>query len=98
MNELSPQESLLNDSRITPTGNGNDRPCCIQPSNGQKWWAAVLIGLVFALISSPVAYILTSRVSRQFSDIALMIGPGPNFYGLLIHTLIFIAVIRVILW
>lgn len=97
---LSIQDSLLNDSRITPTGNGNpmSKPYCTQPTSGQKWWAAVLLGFLFALISSPAAYNITSQVTSSTLGITLMDGAGPNFVGLLIHTLIFIVIVRIILW
>lgn len=109
---LSIQDTLLNDSRITPTGNGNPmgKPYCTQPTSGQKWWAAVLLGFLFALISSPAAYNITSQVTSSTIGISLMDGPGPNnlsgsqafylpnFVGLLIHTLIFIVIVRIILW
>jgi len=97
---LTTQESLLNDSRFTPTGNGDptSKPYCTQPTSGQKWWAAVLLGFIFALISSPVAYNITSSVTSAMAGITLMEGPGPNFIGLVIHTIIFIIIIRLILW
>lgn len=97
---LNIQESLLNDSRITPSGNGNatSKPYCTQPTSGQKWWAAVLLGFVFALISSPAAYYVTSQVTTSLGGISLIDGKGPNFVGLLIHTLIFIIIVRIILW
>lgn len=97
---LSIQESLLNDSRITPTGNGNpnSKPYCTQPTSGQKWWAAVLLGFLFAIISSPAAYYVTSNITTSLGGVSLMDGSGPNFVGLLIHTLIFIIIVRIILW
>ena len=67
INSLSFQETFLNDSRITPTGNGNlsSKPYCTQPTSGQKWWAAVLLGFIFALISSPAAYYVSSKVTTS---------------------------------
>ena len=97
---LSVQDILLNDSRITPTGNGNSasKPYCTQPTSGHKWWAAVLLGFIFALVSSPAAYYVSSKVTTSLGGISTMEGPGPNFVGLLIHTLVFIIIVRIILW
>lgn len=97
---LSHPESILNDSRISPVSNGNpnSRPFCNQPTSGQKWWASVLLGFIFALISSPAAYYVTSKITTSLGGIALADGPGPNFAGLLVHTLIFIVIVRIILW
>lgn len=101
--EPSIQDALLNDSRITPTGNGNQssKPYCTQPTSGQKWWASVLLGFIFALISSPAAYNITSLITKN--TIGLSSENFQSFYlptllGLIIHTIIFIIVVRIILW
>jgi hypothetical protein len=98
--DLTIQESLLNDSRISSSGNGNesDKPFCTQPTGGQKWWAATLIGFVFAIISSPIAYEVSSYVTQNTVGFKTMYGEGPVLSGLLIHTVIFILIIRLILW
>ena len=107
---ISMQDALLNDSRITPGGNGNleSKPYCTQPTSGQKWWAAVLLGFVFALVSSPAAYSITSAITTSTLGLSLIDNTTniqgvqrfylPNFIGLLIHTLIFIVIVRIILW
>lgn len=89
-------DNLLNDSRISPMGNGssaNDSTV----TGGQKWWAAVLIGFIFALISSPAFYNITSNLVSPIG-IKLTDGPGPTLTGLILHTIIFTIVIRIILW
>lgn len=93
-------ETLLNDSRISPSGSGSldEAPNCTKPTSGQKWWASVLLGFIFAIISSPAAYYVTSKVTTSLGGMALTVGPGPNLVGLLIHTIIFILIIRIILW
>jgi hypothetical protein len=93
-------DSLLNDSRITPSGNGDPTspPSTTPPTSGQKWWAAVLLGIVFAILSSPVAYNITSGATQSVGGNRLSYGSGPTTAGLIIHTLIFILVVRVILW
>jgi len=96
--DLTNLESIINDSRLTPTGNGATRPVCTQPTDGHKMWVAVLSGIVFALISSPVAYFGTGYVSQKLGGLPTMYGTGPNLAGLLLHTIIFIGIIRLILW
>ena len=119
-------ESLLVDSRITPTGNGaiaeSDisvlpplptlptlpdtsinpvnpvNPVNSQVTSGQKWWAAVILGFIFFLISSPVAYNITSQITLSTVGTPLMYGTGPTLAGLLFHTLIFVLIVRLILW
>lgn len=113
-------DSLLVESRITPTGNGisngissgisnivedsggtngdavND--ISNQVTSGQKWWAAVVLGFVFFIISSPVAYHITSQVTLNTIGSPLMYGTGPTLAGLLVHTIIFVLIVRLILW
>lgn len=98
--KLSFQEELLNDSRITPTGNGSpvNKQTSTQPTSGQKWWAAVILGFVFALVSSPTAYHVSSQVSVAAGGSALIEGNGPYLSGLLVQTIIFIIIVRLILW
>ena len=97
---LTMPELLLNNSRITPTGNGNpqSKPFCNEPTSGQKWWAAVLLGFVFAIISSPAAYYITSSVTLALGGIPLTLGPGPTVPGLILHTILYILIVRLILW
>jgi len=54
-NELTIQGSILNDSSIIPAIS-----YCTQPTSNQKLWAAFLLGFIFAIMSSPIAYYITS--------------------------------------
>lgn len=98
--DLSIQDSLLNDSRISASGNGNEsnKPVCTQPTGGQKWWAAVIVGFLFAIFSSPVAYQITTQITDPSMGIKTIQGKGPTTFGLFLHMIIFILVIRLILW
>lgn len=115
-NNIGLIESLLVDSRITPTGNGAITETDIpesevtdasvtsitsvnsQVTSGQKWWAAVILGFIFFIISSPAAYNITSQITLSTVGTPLMYGTGPTLAGLLFHTLIFVLVVRLILW
>lgn len=97
---LSIQDLLLNDSRLSPDGNGSviEKNNQIQPTDGHKWWAAVICGFIFGLISSPPAYYVTSTLLTSAGGVTTMTGPGPGFVGLLLHSIIFILIIRLVLW
>jgi hypothetical protein len=84
-------ESLLNDSRITPTGNGNleSKPYTAVPTSGQKWWAAVILGFVYALMSSPAAQEIVLTVTHSTEVTARSI---------VLNTALYIIVMRIILW
>lgn len=96
--DLTFSDKMINDSRLAPNGNGTHVMSDEPPTNSQKWWAAIVIGFVFALISSPAAYFVTSTVTTSLGGAPLVFGPGPNLVGLLVHTIIFILIVRLILW
>lgn len=97
-------EKLLTDSRISPVGSGvlEDKPNCTVPTSGQKWWAAIILGVLFALISSPPAYAITSKISTTLGGMPLYTFtdtyPAQTIVALFIHTLIFILIVRILLW
>lgn len=99
---ISDGDSDSSDSRIT---DGSDEEPEGQepedteevPSSKDKWMAAFVAGVLFALISSPLAYYITSSLTVGLGGIALTVGPGPTFAGLLLHTIIFILIVRWIL-
>lgn len=98
LNPVNPDFSDIKNS-IPPSPSPKENTYfCVPPTNGQKWWAALLLGFVFAIVSSPAAYYATSYVTTSLGGISLTVGPGPNLVGLLIHTLIFILIVRIILW
>ena len=100
----SMNESLLTDSRLSPFGSGNleDKPICTAPTSGQKWWAAIVLGLVFAIVSSPPAYAVTSAITTAVGGMSLYTFtdtyPGQTILALIIHTIIFILIVRLLLW
>ena len=64
----------------------------------QKWWIAFLVGVLFAIISSNFLYGVTDEISRSLGLPEMYCGGGATGYGLLVHTLIFIVVVRILLW
>lgn len=65
-------------------------------SNSQKWIAAIVAGLLFLLLSSPIAYQFTNAL---FGAIGLNTTDGgrPTWGGLIIHSIIFVLLIRLIM-
>ncbi len=104
-NKSNVRDRILRDSRLSQSHNGSEQarqtvsqsPTPYEATSGQKLWAAIILGLVFAIISSPVLYYMTSRASTSLGGMPLANG-GPNAAGLLLHTVIFIAVVWIIMW
>ena len=63
-----------------------------------KWWVSVLIGVLFLILSSPLAYYVTSTLTTKLGARATSDGPGPNYAGVLFHAIIFTLIVRLILW
>jgi hypothetical protein len=96
--------NIVNGSDITPK---KDKPVkreelpspSTPPSsmtNTQKWISAVVLGLIFAVISSPAMYSITSSLASE-GTLYVKTG-GPTMAGLLLHTVVFILIVRLIMW
>jgi hypothetical protein len=62
-----------------------------------KWWASFLTGFVFAIVSSPASYFVTTTATEFFGGLGTSSGKGANYAGLLLHTIIFILIVRLML-
>lgn len=96
------RDKLLNFSNISPSGNGNfDKDnkdfICNPPTSGQKWWAAVLLGLTASVITSPVIFKSFSYGIEKAGGMAIYEGKGPSLAGWLLMTIVLILVFRIIL-
>jgi hypothetical protein len=69
-------------------------------TNGQKWVSALIAALLFALISSTVVYQLTNQLFVSlFGPSAATLGPnGPTMFGLVLHSVVFLLVVRLLLF
>jgi hypothetical protein len=69
-------------------------------TNGQKWVSALIAALLFALISSTMVYQLTNQLMVSiFGPSAATLGPkGPTLFGLILHSVVFLLVVRLILF
>lgn len=100
MTKVSKRDALSN-SLLSQTHNGGHKwkvNAEEQTTNGQKWWIAVLIGFLFFILASTPAFKITNKLfkciyfPRSYSNGAI------TLFGLFIHMLLFIIVIRIILW
>jgi len=82
-----------------PTGRdptGSD-PIDREGTSGQKWLFSLILGLFFLIISSPPAYYITGKIVTSLGGMVISSG-GPTFPGLLLHTTVFIFLVRLLLW
>lgn len=104
--ELGIIDLLLLDSHMNKTDDRNENKSyninedtMIQaPTSAQKWWTALLLGMLFGIISSSFLYGITNYCSKKTIGFKTYDScGGATLIGLLIHTVIFILIIRLIL-
>jgi len=68
-------------------------------TNGMKWWLAILVGILFFLLAFGGTYNFTNAIWTSLGGPSYLKAPGcPNGWGVLVHTILFILLIRLILW
>ena len=68
----------------------------VKMSAGTKWLVSAIAALLFLIISAPLTYKLTDKVTNLMG-FNTTDGGGASIYGLLIHTVVFFLVLRLIL-
>lgn len=96
------RNKLLNDSNLSPSGNGNKNKddkdyICLPPTSGQKWWAAVILGVTASIITSPPVLQAISGGFEKIGGTKIYEGPGLNMAGWLLMMIILILVFRLIM-
>jgi len=87
-------DKLLSHSRFSQMNDGSGETTVpeVPPTSGQKWWASILFGIIFGILSSPSAYNVTGAI------LGYPCVMNFNFSLWILHVIIFILVIRLILW
>jgi hypothetical protein len=70
-------------------------------TNGQKWVLALFFGLLFLIIASPIAFYISNSVAVEVGVPRMYNFPsdiGPTMIGVIIQSIIFAIVIRLLLW
>jgi hypothetical protein len=76
--------------------NCNPKDCEKLYSSKDKWVVAVLGGLLFMLLSSPFLYSVFGNLFNNFG-IKTAVGACPTMLGLLLHTIVFVLIVRALL-
>lgn len=68
------------------------------PSSAQKWWASILVGVLFFVLASRPAFSFTGSIfDRMSGSTSNTYCGGPGVLGLIVHTVIFVIVIRILM-
>jgi hypothetical protein len=68
-------------------------------TSSMKWFLALLLGLIAFLIFFGGTYNLSNAIWTGVGGRSYLIAPGcPNVWGVLVHAIIFVLIIRLLLW
>jgi TRAP-type mannitol/chloroaromatic compound transport system permease small subunit len=73
------------------------KDACKHLSNSDKWIVALIIGLLFLLIASPFMFTLVNTLTEALGLKIADSDGCPNTAGLILHTLIFIVLLRLLM-
>lgn len=63
-----------------------------------KWKISLMAGLLFIVISSPLLYKLVQKLINKVADVDIANDDGcPNFYGLVLHGIVFMLITRLMM-
>lgn len=66
-------------------------------TEGKKWMVIVAVALMFFLVSSPFMYNITQKIAAKLN---LNLGKDgcPNYTGVIVHTIVFIIILRLLMF
>lgn len=66
-------------------------------TSSMKWWLAIVLGLLFFVVSSPLSYRLTNSIWNGLKLPGGGLG-SPTLIGSLLHAVVFAIIIRILIW
>jgi len=77
--------------------NDSDDQTCVVVDGTQKWFIAVLLGLIFLIISAPLIYRLTNGILSKIRLNTTYKNGTPTPFGYVLHMIIFIVIVRILM-
>jgi hypothetical protein len=66
-------------------------------SSFDKTLIAIIIGIIFFIIASPLVFKLTNKATMLANISTIKPGGGITTFGLILHTVLFIAAVRLLM-
>ena len=66
-------------------------------TNSQKWIISIVAGIIAVIIFSPLIFQLTNNISQRLRGPVLATVGGPNWWGLLVHFIVFVLIVRLLM-
>jgi hypothetical protein len=77
--------------------NQDSSSTCECVTSNQKWLIAIILGIIFLIVSIPIIYNLTNTLLSKINIHTTNKKGLPTPFGLVLHTLIFIIIVRVLM-
>jgi len=90
----------MDDNEDTPKVFVIDRKCDqkgMRVTNFDKWIIALIIAVVFFIFSLPFLYKLTNSGTKLFKLNAINNTGCPTIFGIILHTIVFLVVVRLLM-
>ena len=67
-----------------------------KPDSEKKWSISMYSGLLFFIIASPVLFRLVNKLTMNLGNINILNEDGyPNVVGLMLHSIVFVLIVRI---
>lgn len=70
---------------------------CQCVTSNQKWLIAIVLGIIFLIVSIPIIYNLSNTLFSKINLRTTYDNGLPTPFGLVLHTLIFIIIVRILM-
>jgi hypothetical protein len=61
-------------------------------TKSHKWYLAIILGILFLVLSSPIVYSFTNRLFNNMGLPTVNDNGVPTLFGIILHTLVFILI------
>ena len=69
-----------------------------QSDDAQKWIISFVSAIIFMLVAAPYTYELTNKLVAQPLGLKFLSNGGVTPLGLIIHSLVFFFIVRIMMW
>lgn len=69
----------------------------IRLSDTDKWLSAIIIGIIFLILAAPLIFKFSNNIFKYVKMPTIKENNTPTIFGLLLHTIVFIIIIRLLM-
>lgn len=97
INEKIFKITKLNELKIDNESNNQTDDNCVTVDSNEKWLIAVLLGIIFLIISAPLIFRLSNSITSKVGMHTTYKSGLPTPFGYIIHMIVFILIVRILM-